>query len=517
MNQKELANLAKAEKKAKLLGSLLLFTKVFYEIRTGRPFVVSTPPGRESHIVTIAKELTSVLRGKVKNSLIQVPPRYGKTELCIEFVPWAFAHYPDSNFLYISFSHLLASKQTQTIREIMMLKEYRDLFDVHLKIDSKAKDNFETTANGSVYAAGGAGTITGRGAGIKNATRFGGCIICDDIHKPDEVFSDTIRQNVLDWYGNTLQSRINSRDTPIVFVGQALHEDDLPSNLRRGFDGKEWHQVIIPALDTAGNPLYPEMHTKEDLLLMEKNQPYVFAAQYQQNPQPAGGGIFKPEWFVQLANDPKMMCTFITVDTAETDKTYNDATVFSFFGVYQIEEANIATQMYGLHWIDCVQAWLEPKDLQQEFMQFYSSCMRYQTQPKFAAIEKKSTGVTLLSILKDIRGISVLDIERNSPGVSKAARFLKCQEYVAKKLISLPFGAKHTEMCVEHMRKITINDTHRNDDIADTLADGIKIGLIDKLISNFTISNDRTNNIVQNMNRNFMQQNKLRTDLWRHR
>jgi len=37
-------------------------------------------------------------------------------------------------------------------------------------------------------------------------------------------------------------------------------------------------------------------------------------------------------------------------------------------------------------------------------------------------------------------------------------------------------------MVLEHMRKITANDTHRHDDIADTLYDGVKLGIIDNVI-----------------------------------
>ncbi len=36
---------------------------------------------------------------------------------------------------------------------------------------------------------------------------------------------------------------------------------------------------------------------------------------------------------------------------------------------------------------------------------------------------------------------------------------------------------------IEHMRKITANDTHRHDDVCDTLYDAIKIALIDKTLT----------------------------------
>ena len=99
-----------------------------------------------------------------------------------------------------------------------------------------------------------------------------------------------------------------------------------------------------------------------------------------------------------------------------------------------------------MHWIDCWELWCEPKDLAPNFTQFFTECMRYPVKPTMAAIEKKSTGTALLSVLSDFRGLHIVDIERNKmsevqrrPGlVTKTQRFLDCQPYIASKLISLP-------------------------------------------------------------------------------
>ena len=59
-------------------------------------------------------------------------------------------------------------------------------------------------------------------------------------------------------------------------------------------------------------------------------------------------------------------------------------------------------------------------------------------------------------------------------------------------------------MCVEHMTKVTANDSHRHDDIADTLADAVKIALIDKQLQLFddnTTSSEVLSNLAQTFNR----------------
>ncbi len=499
-----------AETKAELLGSLLLFTQVFYKLRTGREFVVSEPIARESHHITICKELTNVFYLETNRLLINIPPGHGKSELLIHFIAWAMAHYPDCQFLYISYSHELAAKHTYTIKQIIELPHYRKLFGVEIKRDSSAKDNFKTVQGGTVKAFGSAGAITGQDAGLPNLDRFSGAVLMDDMHKPDEVHSDTIRDTVKRNYQQTILQRPRGPNVPLIFIGQRLHEDDLPANLIKKMDGYEWKKIILKALDEAGNALHPGVNPKEMLLIQKEHNPYVFSSQFQQDPIPAGGGIYKPEWFVKLDEEPEILATFITADTAETSKTYNDATVFSFWGVYKIKVMNADTNLYGLHWLDCRELWCEPKDLQNEFLDFYASCLRYRVKPLMAGIEKKSTGVTLCSVLEDAQGLRIIDIQRTKASGNKTARFLEAQPFAASKRISLPAYAKHTPLCIAHMQKITANDTHMRDDIGDTFYDAVKMALIDEIILRNNDRDEKTTAILSKMASNHTRLQQLK-------
>jgi predicted phage terminase large subunit-like protein len=501
--------------KGRLLGSLLRFTQLFYKLRTGRDFLISEPISRESHHISIARAFTNVFDGKIERLAINIPPRYAKTEMAIHFAAWGLAHYPDCNFLYVSYSHTLAKKQTQTIRDIISMPDYRRYFGVQISGQTSAKDNFETTAGGSVYAVGSEGMITGRGAGIKNCNRFSGAIIIDDIHNITNISSDTIRTAENEWFNNTLQSRVNGPTVPIIVIGQRGHEDDIFGNIFSGnFDKRDWKDLIIPAIDVAGNALDPAMHSKEMLLDMQEKMPYVFASQYQQDPQPAGGGIFKEDWFVLMDEEPEILKTFIVVDGAESLKTYADKTVFSFFGIYRIKVREVDTGLYGIHWLDCWEHQVEPKDLESTFLQFWADCMQHPKKPQMAAIEKKSSGTTLISVLKNVQGLQVIEMDRTIASGSKTARFLATQPYVASKQVSLPRYGKHTHQCIEHMRKITANETHRHDDIADTLADGVKLALIDKTICN-NDAQEKTSHVLKTLSQQFNHRKKLRENaLW---
>lgn len=486
-------NADKEETSAQLKGSLLAFTKTFYNLLTCREFLISNPPGREAHQITICRELTKAFRLELPTQrlMINISPGSGKSTHVSMFIAWALAQYPDCRFIYTSYSKTLAAKHTDNIKRIMMLPHYKYLFDVAIRFDSKAKEYFQTTNGGAVAAVGSAGTVTGLDAGLPNEDRFSGALIIDDPIKPDEANSDVIRQSVIDNYKETLQQRTRSENVPYIFIGQRVHEDDLAAYLIAGKDGYDWSKVILKSIDDSGNAMYPEVNSLEMLRIKQEHDPYVFASQYQQDPIPAGGALFKPEWFVLVDEEPEIMMTFITADTAETSKSYNDATVFSFWGLYDIENMGKKTGEMGLHWIDCVELRIEPKDLHNEFISFWSGCARHGCPPLLAAIEKKSTGVTLVSSLESLRGIQIRNIERTRASGSKAQRFLECQPYVASKRISLIKSSKHAQVCLNHMGKITANDTHRHDDIADTLCDAIKLALIDKLLHTATKQDDK--------------------------
>lgn len=469
---------------AELKGSFVTFCQHFYPLLTGRQFIIPYPDGRESHIITISKTLTKACRLEIPSArvIINTPPGSGKSTLVAMWIAWSLAQYPDARYLYISYSKVLAAKHTETVKRIIQLPHFNYLFDMKIRHDSKAREYFQTVAGGAVAAFGSGGAITGQDAGLPGLNRFSGAVIIDDAHKPDEVHSDTIRESVINNYRETIQQRARGINVPYIFIGQRLHEDDLAAYLLRGDDGFEWNKVIIQGIDDAGNSFYPDVYPIKNLRIKEERDPYVFASQFQQNPIPAGGALFKKDWFILLPESPKMLFTFITADTAETDKTYNDATAFSFFGIYEIENTGQKTGQYGLHWLNAWEIRVEPKDLKDEFMSFYADCMLHPVKPLIAAIEKKSTGVTLSSILQDIRGLQIMDIKRTKASGSKTQRFIEMQPIVAAKMISFTENARHANMCIEHMSKITANDTHKHDDLCDNCYDAIKIALIDKTL-----------------------------------
>ena len=483
-----------------LLSDFYLFHRFFFKERTGREFIISKPIAAESHFIEICRTLEDVFYGKINRLLINCPPGWAKSELIRSFICWGKAWYPESNEIYISFAHELASAHTHMIKQTMSLPMYRRLFNVEIMRDSSAKDFFKTSAGGATAAFGSSGPVTGRDAGLPGLLHYSGGVFVDDIHKPDEVHSDVIRNKVKRNFIETITPRCRGINVPIVVIGQRLHQDDLFTYLMNGEDGNNWHKLVIKALDDAGNARYPEVMPKETLLTMKQCKPYVFASQYQQDPIPAGGGLYKEDDFPLLEKCPDILATFITADTAETEDEWNDKTVFSFWGLYEIKYKNESfPSVYALHWLDCIEIQVEPKDLEAEFLDFWARCMTFKVKPQCAIIEKKSTGVTLISVLKNTQGLKVIGIERTSRSGSKTQRFIDMQQYIASKQVSLPLNGKHTKMCVTHMTDITANNTHRFDDICDTVFDAVNAAFIDKIITTQVASKVDYNQLASKM------------------
>lgn len=284
--------LKKADRMA-VASDLLKFTQYCFA-RNNRHFELNY------HHFLISETLMRVFSGEITRLIINIPPRYGKTEMVVvNFMAWCLGIHPDCEFIHISYSKRLAANNAYNTRALVKSEAYQEIFpDVKLMEDSKARDEWRTQQGGIVYATGSDGTITGYGAG-KLRDGFGGGIIIDDPHKAGEAESATQRQNVIEFYKSTVESRCNSAHTPIIVNMQRLHHSDLAGWLLDGGSGDKWELLKLPAIDAQGNALWAFKHTLERLLKMQAANPYQFAGQYLQEPTLREGEMIKADWLAQ--------------------------------------------------------------------------------------------------------------------------------------------------------------------------------------------------------------------------
>lgn len=295
--------------RARLMHNFLLYVRWFYKAINGTRFVLAP------HHRILADALTRVASGQTRRLIINIPPRYSKTELAVKmFVSWCMANNPRAKFIHLSYSDDLALNNSSDTREIMQHEEYQRLFQTKFKHDSNAKKKWYTEDGGGMYASAAGGAITGFGAGQTSprvrcgngcpADGFGGAIIIDDPLKPDDAFSDVERDRVNRRFNNTIASRCNNVETPIIVIMQRLHVDDLSGFLLNGGSGDEWEHVCLSAINLDGTALWPEKHSIEDLERMERADAYTFAGQYRQLPSLPRGNIIKTDWIRTYSNRP---------------------------------------------------------------------------------------------------------------------------------------------------------------------------------------------------------------------
>jgi hypothetical protein len=326
-------------KKAKVahvlcLDDFIFFVRYFFKAQFKRKWA------KWSHLYEIGKMLIKVINGEITRLIINIAPRYGKTEMAVKaFIAYGLALNPAAKFIHLSYSDSLALDNSEAVRDLVQSEEYQELFPyVKLKPSSLAKKKWYTADTGGVYATSTGGQITGFGAGLVdpdeeapeivideefeeslsellestdvswlgNKSSFGGAIIIDDANKPDDADSETMRNRVNERYDSTISNRTNSRHTPIIIIQQRTHENDLSGYLIRkqgvfgtlNEDGSEgvWHVLSLPSLfvNEAGEltALCPQKHTLEELLALKKHNEIVFERQHMQNPTPTAGLLF---------------------------------------------------------------------------------------------------------------------------------------------------------------------------------------------------------------------------------
>lgn len=318
-----------------LTSSLLTFTKKMFLANYKREFIVG------KHHIMICDALEKVIRGETTRLIINIAPRYGKTELVSRmFIAYCFAINPKCKFLHLSYSGKLTQSNSLAVKDTLKSDYYRYVFErTAVQYGNDTRMYWKTTAGGEMYATSTLGQITGFGAGlvegsleqgdefsrIYNPYNFGGAIVIDDPIKPDEAYSDAVRTNVNLRFETTIRNRVNSPNVPIIIIMQRLHESDLCGYLEATEPGV-WDVLTIPTIQTDESgerkALWEFKHTLHELDHLREINPTIFETQYMQNPTPLEGLMyrsFKVYDTIPHQKDSRVCCY---IDTADLGSDY---------------------------------------------------------------------------------------------------------------------------------------------------------------------------------------------------
>lgn len=288
--------------------------------------------------------LKRTIEKKKTRIILTIPPRHGKTQTAsIYFPAWALGKYPNLKFILSSYGADLSTKVGMKTRDVINDHRYQAVFPAtQLRPDSKSKSFWLTKQNGSYFAVGVGGPVTGTGADI---------VILDDVFKNrEEAESEVYRENAWEYYRSTLYSRLEGSGTVIVIM-QRWHCDDLVGRLleadeearEAGQPTEDWEVINFPAISEtdeyykgqltrkSGVPLWPSKFPVDVLKNIQEVQgSYNWSSQYMQDPILAENQEFKKEMFRYYTEedmDGKYFKYFTFVDPAISQKKDADNTV----------------------------------------------------------------------------------------------------------------------------------------------------------------------------------------------
>lgn len=478
-----------------LIGQLLLeqgfkkFTLYLFKAIEGKNFVV------ESLHDKIFSYFQDVYEGKKTRVNLSLCPRSGKTTLSEFFVVYTITRNPKSNIIYTSYSASLLAEISAKIESILEHPIYKSMFpqkkmetdDISLNpINDFWKDylfqeqgkNTYSAKLIKTYAGGiclfnsiGAG-ITGFGAGVRNPLQFSGFILIDDANKPADIRSQIIRDRVLRYFEETLLSRLNSSQTPIINVQQRLAREDLTGLLERRY---KFDTLKVPLLDENGNCNLPSQYTAERIKELQLNN-YMFQAQYQQEPIVLGGQVIKREWFgyYPVNTEYNYKRIIIAADTAISAKECNDFSCFLVGGI---------TPQNKLHILEMVHGRWEYPELKQQAVELYNRWQldKRQTSASSIVIENRASGQQLIQDFKK-SGLPVEAIEVTKDKLSRVEEVLT---FIANGNVLLPENEQYSNnpVFLAECEAFTRDMMHSHDDIVDTL-----VHLINSTIAKRTVS-----------------------------
>lgn len=291
------------------------------------------------HHDAICLHLQALFEGKFQKLIINVPPGHTKTTIVSKMFPaWAWARKPSWTAILSSYGNQLATETNVASRRLIESSWYQQLFarDWKLREDQNNKSHFSNTKGGSRITASVGASATGKHAD---------CLIFDDPLAAHEANSKAAMHNVTEWHSGTMRTRFKDQKTGTqVLIMQRLHESDLAGHLMR--TDPLWVKLILPTefepanrcktklkdgtpfwsdpRSKEGELLYPDKFDAERIAQLKKDLgSYAYAAQHQQRPVPADGGMIKLEFFRNrwdtLPAEPEAVHIFVDAAFKDTD------------------------------------------------------------------------------------------------------------------------------------------------------------------------------------------------------
>lgn len=463
------------------LGSVLLekgfktWFRYMFRVINNKPFIME--PIHDE----IFELFDRIHSRELKRVNLSVPPRSGKTTMCKYFLIYSLLKNPICKFIYTSFNQNLLSDISKEVASIMEHPVYKAMYPTRITqeiVEANPIDDFWrqylinqekrnmytnrkiTTAHGGevLFAAVGS-QITGFGAAVRGSKEFSGGIIQDDLNKPADIHSQTMRDKVLRYYEETLLSRLNDSEGLILNVQQRLHIEDITGHLIKRYN---FYTLRQPLIDKDGNCQIPSQYTPERIEELKFNDS-MFQAQYQQEPIAERGLIVKRDWW-KLYNPDQEKITGQVIITADTAFKETQNADLSCIQVWELRREN----MYMRDMV--VERWEFPELIEMAKQMWAKWNDPNMTSPaKYFFIEDKASGTPLQQTLarEGIKAIAWSPKEYEYPD-DKVSRTKTMSWDIFCGKLYLPEGNRMSEYLINESALFAEDMSHSHDDSVDT-------------------------------------------------
>lgn len=382
--------MTKREFAVKLLLDFSLYVKWIHKLAQGGEYDMT-----DSH-KALCDKLQQYAEGKntKRNLMINVSPGFGKSLLMQYYITWCFARNKHCMFCYIAYGERLIKKLSRESRNLMMMSEWEELFGKEMDPGDKSVLNYHLLSGG-VRSGLTAGTVSsailGLDAGNPSSPNqdFSGALILDDINSPEVRSSIHEQYETPEIYQRKLATRRRTPKVPTICILQRHCENDFAGWVEKS-EPEEWEFFIVPALNESGESYYPSRFPKEELERIQKQNPYLFAAMYQQKPIANEGMYFHEEWIRQFRTTPeKFDKVFITTDFGFT--TTGDKSLFCCWGLAKDGNLYMLNSRMG--------KWESP-DAKKICIDFFNRCSAQYSQCRRVYVEQTLSGI---GFIQDMR------------------------------------------------------------------------------------------------------------------
>lgn len=463
------------------------------------------------HIDFICEHLEAISDGvEIDDSpynrlLMNVPPGTMKSLIVNVFWPsWEWGPRNMPHLRYVCAAHKvenLSARDSRRMRQLVTSDWYQRRWGDRVKLarDQNEKLNFVNSANGSRIAT----AITSL-TGIR-----GDRVIIDDPHSVASAGSDSQRKSEVETFLEAIPTRLNDPiKSAIVVIMQRLHQDDISGVIVE--KGLGYDHIMLPmrydssrAFPTKlgyedprqsdGELLFPQRFP-EDIVQRDENVmgPYATASQFQQMPQPRGGGIIKEEWW-QLWDQgvyPPRDYVVASLDTAFTTKTENDMSALTVWGVFSGSTIAQSTKTITRDGEDVVSdpdeevrkfteqqhpkllmmfAWAERLEFHDLVMKVESTCRKFGVDKLI--IENKAAGHSVAQELRRMFSHSDFHVQLVDTGaIDKVARVYSIQHLFSEGLVYAP-NKPWAQMVIDQCSSFP---KAKHDDLVDTVSQALK-------------------------------------------